>query len=84
MIIYRCYKFKILVKFLQSFSDSLLYSMVVLLHKLILIMPAINAISERSFSALRHIKNMAKKYHAAIQTKVVHDHHIHKELTDVL
>ena len=51
-------KIKGIVKFLQSLGDTecLLYSMVFQLVKLILVMPATNAISERSFSALRRIK----------------------------
>ena len=37
-----------------------------------LVMPATNAVSERSFSALCR-ENMAKKYHAADQTKLLYD-----------
>ena len=37
-------------------AHKALYSQVIILVKLILIMPATNAVSERSFSALRRIK----------------------------
>ena len=49
---------KEIVQYLSSLSESArsIYSEIVLLVKLILVMPASNATSERSFSALRRIK----------------------------
>ena len=38
-------------------AQQAIYSQVVILAKLILVIPATNASSERSFSALRHIKS---------------------------
>ena len=51
-------KLKSLVRFFSALSpvECQFYDMVMKLMKIILTMPATNAISERSFSALRHMK----------------------------
>jgi len=56
-------------------SQKELLNEVVKLAKLILVMPATNSTSERSFSALRRFKTYLRS--TMIQ-------HIHKELTDTL
>jgi len=74
------------MKFLQSLSDTecLLYSMVVQLVKIILVVPAPNAISERSFSILRHMKTWLRSAMQQSRLNWCMILHIHKELTDVL
>ena len=63
---------------------QLLLNEVVALVRLILVQPATNAVSERSFSALRRIKT----YMRATMTQTRLNHcmllHIHKEKTDEL
>ena len=51
-------KLKGIIAFLQSLSliESELYTEVIKLAKLIIVMPATNAVSERTFSALRRLK----------------------------
>ena len=51
-------KLKTLVRFFRTLNpvEHQFYDMVMKLMKIILIMPATNAISERSFSAFRHVK----------------------------
>ena len=65
-------------------TECLLYSMVVQLVKLILVMPATNAISERSFSALRHMKTWLRSTMQQSRLNWYMILHIHKELTDAL
>ena len=79
-------KIKGIVKFLQSLSDTerQLYSMVVQLVKLILVMPATDAISERSFSALRRMKTWLRSTMQQSRLNWCMILHIHKDLTDAL
>ena len=60
------------------------YSQVAILVKLILVLPATNAISERSFSAMRRIKTFLRT--TMLQKRLNHLMilHIHKALTDKL
>ena len=75
-----------LVTFLQSMTQSQkrFLPQVVVLAKLLLVMPATNAVSERSFSALKRVKT----YLRATTTNKRLNHlmllHIHKEKTDSL
>lgn len=71
-----CDYLKSLSKVQQSF-----FSQVVVLVTLILVMPATNASSERSFSALRRIKTYLRSAMAQHSLMVLH---VHKELTDKL
>ena len=77
---------KELVSFLQNMSQSQKRFLpeVVMLAKLLLVMPATNAVSERSFSALKRVKT----YLRATTTNQRLNHlmllHIHKEKTDSL
>ena len=52
--------------------------------KLILVMPASNATSERSFSALRHVKTYLRSTMGQERLNNLMLLHIHKELTDDL
>jgi len=54
------------------------------LVKLLLVMPATNAISERSFSAMRQIKTYLRSTMTQERLNSVMVLHIHKELTDGL
>ena len=60
------------------------YSQVAILVRLILVLPATNAISERSFSAMRRIKTFLRT--TMLQKRLNHLMvlHIHKALTDKL
>ena len=75
-----------LVEFLQSMTQGQkrFLPQVVVLAKLLLVMPASNAVSERSFSALKRVKT----YLRATTTNRRLNHlmllHIHKEKTDSL
>ena len=75
-----------LIQHIKSLDNSmqLLLNEVVALVRLILVLPATNAVSERSFSALRRIKT----YMRATMTQKRLNHcmllHIHKEKTDEL
>ena len=68
---------------MSTFEKSLL-SQAVVLSKLLIVMPATNAISERSFSSLRTLKNNMR----SIMSQERHNHllvlHIHKDYTDSL
>ena len=50
--------------------------------KLLLIMPATNATSERSFSALRRVKNYLRNTMCQQRLNNLMVLHVHKELTD--
>jgi hypothetical protein len=79
-------KLKSIVKFLQCFSpgECQLYSMVMQVAKLILIMPATNAVSERSFSALRRLKTWLRSTMNQSRLNWCMILHIHCEETDKL
>ena len=68
----------------MSVGEKQLLSQVVKLMKLLLVMPATNAISERSFSAMRHIKTYLRSTMVQERLYSVMVLHIHKELTDGL
>ena len=70
-------KLKIIIQFLQQLNSAQrqLYTEVL---KLILVMPATNAVSERTFSALRRLKTWLRKYHASDTVKLVYDFTLHK------
>ena len=59
-----------------------LLSQVSLLVKLIPLMPATNAVSERSESALRHVKTYIKSSMTQMRLNNMMVVHIHKTLTD--
>ena len=73
-------------KYLQQLNstEKALLSEVILVMKLILVMPATNATSERTFSAMRHVKS----YLPSTMTQERLNHlmllHVHKDLTDSL
>ena len=71
------------IALVQGFSaaENDLMSQVVTLVKLVLVMPATNAISERSFSAMRHTKTFLRSTVHLNATMVLH---AHKESTDAL
>ena len=68
----------------MSIGEKQLLSQVVKLVKLLLVMPATNAISERSFSAMRRIKTYLRSTMVQERLNSVMVLHIHKELTDGL
>ncbi len=67
-----------------SHSQKTLLNEVILLAKLILVMPATNATSERSFSALRRMKTYLRSTMKQDRLNSVMTLHIHKDLTDHL
>ena len=81
---------KDILKYLRNIfsSQRALLSEICVIAKLILVMPATNAISERSFSALRRVKTYLRS--TMKQAHLNHDHlmlmvlHVLKEKTDSL
>ena len=67
-----------------SSNERLLISEVCVLLKLILVMPSTNAVSERSFSALRRIKNYLRSTMSQERLNHLLLLHVHKERTDSL
>ena len=67
-----------------SAAQKLLLSEVVTLLKLILVMPATNAVSERSFSALRRVKTFLRTTMNQDRLNHLMVLHIHKQITDDL
>ena len=65
-------------------AERSLLSQVVLLMKLILVMPATNATSERSFSALRRIKMYLRSTMKQERLNSLMVLHVHKDLIDAL
>ena len=65
-------------------GERSLLSQVVLLMKLILVMPATNATSERSFSALRRIKTYLRSTMKQERLNSLMVLHVHKDLIDAL
>ena len=78
--------FKDVCDYLQSLSKAQrsFYSQVVVLITLILVMPATNASSERSFSALRRVKTYLRSTMSQPRLNSLMVLHVHKELTDQL
>ena len=74
------------IAYLQKLSsaEQQLLSQIITIMKLIVVMPATNASSERSFSAMRHIKSYL---HSTMSQGRLNDLmllHVHKDLTDGL
>ena len=72
--------------YLQQLSpaEKALLSQVILVMKLILVMPATNASSECSFSAMRRVKSYLQSTMTQERLNHLMILHIHKELTDGL
>ena len=68
----------------MSVGEKLLMAQVVKLVRLLLVMPATNAISERSFSAMRRIKTYLRSTMSQGRLNATMVLHIHKDLTDQL
>ena len=77
---------KDILKYLRNISSAqrALLSEIYIIAKLILVMPATNAVSERSFSALRRVKTYLRS--TMKQTRLNHLMilHVHKDITDSL
>jgi len=73
-------------KYLQDSAPAVktLFSEVTLLMKLILVLPATNATSERSFSAMRRVKSHLRATMGQEQLNNLMVLHVHKELTEKL
>lgn len=73
-------------KYLQQLSNGerQLISEVVLLTELVLVMPSTNAVSERSFSALRRLKTYLRGTMKQSRLNHLLLLHVHKDLTDSL
>ena len=71
---------------MQGFSaaEKDLMSQVVILVQLVMVIPATNAISERSFSAMRIIKTYLRSAVLQEQLNATMVLHIHKKSTDAL
>ena len=71
-------------KYLQELTPAVkaLFSEVVLLMKLILVLPATNATSERSFSAMRRVKSHLRSTMGQERLNNLMVLHVHKEYTD--
>ena len=74
------------LQFLRQLSDAqrALLSEVCTLASLILVMPATNVSSERSFSALRRVKSYLRATMTQTRLNNVMILHVHKQLTDQL
>lgn len=79
-------KLKSIINSLQSLSPAVhqFYSPVVHIAKLILVMPATNAVSERPFSALRHSKTWLSNTINQTRLNWCMILHIHNDETDKL
>ena len=66
----------------MSKGQRALFSEVITVLKLILVMPATNASSERSFSALRRIKTYLRSTMSQARLNHIMSLHVHKEITD--
>ena len=75
-----------LVTFLQSLDSSRrkLLSEISTLGKLLLVMPATNAVSERSFSALKRVKTYLRSTTGDSRLNHLMMLHVHKDRTDAL
>ena len=77
---------KDILKYLRNISSAqrALLSEICIIAKLILVMPATNTVSERSFSALRRVKTYLRS--TMKQTRLNHLMilHVHKDITDSL
>ena len=75
-----------IIKYLKTFDEAELtiYSEVVTLLKLILVTPATNVTSERTFSAMRRIKTYLRSTMGQARLNGLMLLHVHKEKTDSL
>ena len=73
-----------IVAFLQKLDDAkkVLLPEVIKVGKLMLVMPATNAVSERSFSALKRVKTYLRATTTDTRLKNLMILHIHKSYTD--
>ena len=73
-----------LLEFFQSLGNArkLLLSEIYILGKLMLVMPATNAVSERSFSALTQVKTYLRSTTGEARLNLLMLLHAHKELAD--
>ena len=78
--------FKELVEFVQSLSATTktFVPQVIILAKIILVMPATNAVSERSFSAMKRVKTYLCSTTSDCRLNHLMVLHIHKDKTDSL
>ena len=67
-----------------SFAERVIFSEVVILLKIILITPATNSISERSFTAMRRLKTYLRSTMDQKRLNAVMLLHIHREKTKQL
>ena len=76
----------VLVTFLQSLHSSRrkLLGQISTLGKLLLVMPATNAVSERSFSALKRVKTYLRSTTGDSRLNYLMLLHVHKDRTDTL
>ena len=74
------------IKIVQGMSEpeKSLFSQVVKLTRLLLVIPATNAVSERSFSAMRRIKTYLRSTMLQERLNAVMIMHVHKDLTETL
>ena len=68
----------------MSAAQRSLLCQVFILTSLILVMPATNAVSERSFSTLRRIKTYLRSTMSQLRLNSIMTIHIHKDLADKL
>ena len=68
----------------MSVGERAMLSEVVKLVRLLLVMPAMNAVSERSFSAMWRIKTYLRSTMLQERLNAAMTVHIHKDLTDCL
>ena len=68
----------------MSVGEKVLIDQVMKLIRLVLVMPATNAISERSFSAMRRIKTYLRSTMSQARLNAAMVLHVHKHLTDSL
>ena len=67
-----------------STGQRLIFNEVISVMKLILVMPATNACSERSFSAMRRLKTYLRSTMGQSRLNHLMILHVHKDLTDGL
>ena len=77
---------KDILKYLRNISSAqrALLSEICIIAKLILVMPATNAVSERSFSALRRVKTYLRSTMKQTRSNHLMILHVHKDITDSL
>ena len=77
---------KELVEFVQSLraSTKCFVSQVIVLAKVLLVMPATNAVSEQSFSAMKRVKTYLRSITSDCRLNHLMVLHVHKDRTDSL